>query len=55
MTVTPSLEEFRDLARRGNLIPLITDVVADVETPVSAFAKIADECPSFLFESAEEK
>ena len=53
MTVTPSLEEFRDLARRGNLIPLIADVVADVETPVSAFAKIADECPSFLFESAE--
>jgi anthranilate synthase component I len=51
--MTPSLEEFRKLAQRGNLIPLIADVVADVETPVSAFAKIDGRGPSFLFESAE--
>jgi anthranilate synthase component 1 len=32
---------------------LVVDVVADVETPVSAFAKIDNGGPCFLFESAE--
>ncbi len=32
---------------------MIVDFVADVETPVSAFAKIDDGQPCFLFESAE--
>jgi anthranilate synthase component 1 len=50
--ITPPLKEFCDLARQGNLIPLIVDLVADAETPISAFAKI-DEGPCFLFESAE--
>ena len=53
MTITPSRDEFRDLAKQGNLIPLIVDLVADVETPVSAFAKIDKGSPCFLFESAE--
>src|SRR5438128_9646335 len=53
LEITPSREEFRALAQRGNLIPLIVDLVADAETPVSAFAKIGDEEPCFLFESAE--
>jgi anthranilate synthase component 1 len=51
--ISPSRDEFRDLAKRGNLIPLIVDLVADVETPVSAFAKIDNGSPCFLFESAE--
>jgi anthranilate synthase component 1 len=49
----PSREEFRTLAKEGNVVPLIVDLVADVETPVSAFAKIARKGPCFLFESAE--
>src|SRR5947199_4982743 len=52
-SITPSRNEFRELAKRGNLIPLIVDLVADVETPVSAFAKIDNGSPCFLFESAE--
>src|SRR5438067_13935584 len=52
-SVSPSRDEFRELAKRGNLIPLIVDLVADVETPVSAFAKIDNGNPCFLFESAE--
>src|ERR1043166_3160395 len=52
-SITPSRDEFRELAKRGNLIPLIVDLVADVETPVSAFAKIDSGQPCFLFESAE--
>jgi anthranilate synthase component 1 len=49
----PSLEEFRELASRGNLIPVYTEIIADAETPVSAFQKIDDGGYSFLLESAE--
>jgi anthranilate synthase component I len=52
-SISPSRNEFREIAKRGNLIPLIVDLVADVETPVSAFAKIDNGKPCFLFESAE--
>jgi len=52
-SIFPSRHEFRVLAQRGNLIPLFVDLVADVETPVSAFAKIDNGQSCFLFESAE--
>ncbi len=52
-SISPSRDDFRALAKGGNLIPLIVDLVADVETPVSAFAKIDNGNPCFLFESAE--
>ena len=52
-SISPSRDEFRELAKRGNLVPLVVDLVADVETPVSAFAKIDNGQPCFLFESAE--
>ncbi len=52
-SITPARDQFRDLAKRGNLIPLMVDLVADVETAVSAFAKIDNGEPCFLFESAE--
>src|SRR5256885_1578350 len=51
--ISPTRDEFREFAKRGNLVPLIVDLVADVETPVSAFAKIDNGEPCFLFESAE--
>jgi anthranilate synthase component 1 len=49
----PAQAEFRELAKLGNLIPVFTEVIADAETPVSAFQKIDDGAYSFLFESAE--
>src|SRR5213080_1082839 len=49
----PSLEEFRQLAHRGNLIPVAAEIVSDVETPVGAFQKIGRDGFSLLFESAE--
>ncbi|HEX4639019.1 MAG TPA: anthranilate synthase component I [Chthoniobacterales bacterium] len=52
-SISPSRHEFHELAKRGNLVPLVVDLVADVETPVSAFAKIDNGEPCFLFESAE--
>ncbi len=49
----PSLEEFRQKAKKGNLIPVYREVLADMETPVSAFLKIDDGRHSFLLESME--
>ena len=34
---SPSLEEFVELSRQGNLIPVTRKLLADLETPVSAF------------------
>ena len=51
--LTPSLAEFRELAQRGNLIPVHTELIADAESPVSAFQKIDGGSYSFLFESVE--
>ncbi|MBE9531504.1 MAG: chorismate-binding protein, partial [Proteobacteria bacterium] len=49
----PSLEDFIDNSRKGNIIPVYTEILADTETPVSAFKKIDQGGDSFLFESVE--
>jgi len=49
----PSLDEFIFLAGQGNLIPVYREILADMETPVSAFRKIDDGQCSFLLESIE--
>lgn len=49
----PTKEEFMRLAREGNLIPVYKDLLADFETPLSAFTKIDRGDYSFLFESVE--
>lgn len=49
----PSFEEFKKKACLGNLIPVYRDIVADMDTPVSAFRKIDDGRYSFLLESVE--
>jgi len=49
----PSLEEFKKKAKQGNLIPVYREILADMETPVSAFRKIDDGRHSFLLESVE--
>jgi len=48
---TPSLKEFKELAKEGNLIPVYREILADMDTPVSAYKKIACGPYSFLFES----
>jgi len=47
----PSCDEFLNLARKGNLIPVYREILADMETPVSAFCKIDDRQSAFLLES----
>src|SRR5688572_6959079 len=50
---SPSLAEFLELAERGNLIPVTRRLLADFETPLSAYRKIRGQGESFLFESVE--
>src|SRR5574339_169548 len=51
--IAPSLDEFLKLAGQGNLIPVTTRILADIETPLSAYRKIRGQGESFLFESVE--
>ncbi|MCL5062474.1 MAG: anthranilate synthase component I [Nitrospirae bacterium] len=44
------LNEFKELSKQGNLIPVYKEILGDVETPVSAFLKL-NKRPSFLLES----
>lgn len=49
----PEIENFKKLAQRGNLIPVYREIVADMDTPVSAFSKLASSEYAFLLESIE--
>ncbi len=49
----PTLDEFVKLARHGNLIPVCRRILADFETPLSAYQKLRGQGESFLFESVE--
>lgn len=53
MNIHPTREAFLGLAAQGNVIPVCADLMADFETPVSAYAKLKDAGPSFLLESVE--
>jgi anthranilate synthase component I len=52
--LNPSRSVFREQAVAANVIPVWTEIVADGDTPISAFAKIGRQAPSFLLESAEQ-
>src|SRR5215469_9095328 len=49
----PNQQEFLELSKRGNLIPVTRRLLADIETPLSAYRKIRGPAESFLFESVE--
>src|SRR3954462_12083590 len=52
----PTLEQGRELAREGNVVPVRARLIDDCETPVSAFLKLRagepEGAPCFLLESA---
>src|SRR3954452_22278554 len=58
LELEPSLEQARELARRGNVVPVRARLLDDCETPVSAFLKLRagepEGAPCFLLESAEQ-
>lgn len=53
MQVSPRLEEFVELATKGNLVPVYADLMADFETPVSVYSKLRSQGPAYLLESIE--
>ena len=50
---TPTLEAVKEMAGQGNLVPVFRSINADLETPVSAYLKVAQGSYSFLLESVE--
>jgi anthranilate synthase component 1 len=51
---TPTLRDFQRLAKTYTLVPVARTVAADLETPVSAFLRVAAKEPeAFLLESVE--
>ena len=49
-----TLEEYDQLVARGfNRIPLIKEILADLDTPLSCYIKLAKGPYSYLFESVE--
>ena len=49
----PPLNEVRQLKKHGNLVPVYREIRADLDTPVSAYLKVASGNYSFLLESVE--
>src|SRR5690348_13540404 len=58
LRLEPSLEQARELALQGNVVPICLRFIDDTETPVSAFLKLRaaepEGAPCFLLESAEQ-
>ncbi|HEY9284845.1 MAG TPA: anthranilate synthase component I family protein [Pyrinomonadaceae bacterium] len=49
-----SFEEFEREAGRGNVVPVVRSILADLQTPVGALLRLAGDAPhSFLLESVE--
>jgi len=51
--ITPTLAEYVALSREKNLVPVTREILADLDTPVSAFTKLDRGDASFLLESLE--
>jgi len=49
----PTLEDFREKALTSNIVPVYREILADTDTPVSAFLKIDSGGDAFLLESVE--
>lgn len=50
----PTQKEFLKLTKQGNLIPVCTEILGDMDTPVSAYYKLAQKSKyAFLLESVE--
>ena len=51
MSLVPDQATFRQLAQKSDLIPVCLDLMADLETPVSVYARLRALGSPFLFES----
>ncbi len=53
MRFRPSREEFHAHAATHSVVPVWTELLADLETPVAAYTKLVGDGPGFLLESVE--
>jgi anthranilate synthase component 1 len=53
MRFQPTREAFHAVAAEHAIVPVWTEILADLETPVAAFAKLVGDGPGFLLESVE--
>ena len=53
LRMRPSRDEFRALAAEHTVVPVWAEMLADLETPVAAFAKLVGSGSGFLLESVE--
>ena len=53
LALEPGTQEFDRRAREGNLVPVSCEVLADLETPISAYLRLRDLPHPFLLESVE--
>ncbi|MEZ5406281.1 MAG: anthranilate synthase component I [Verrucomicrobiia bacterium] len=54
LPIYPDVTAFCQLAKQGNLVPVSVELLADLETPVSAYLKLAGQGDRFLLESVEQ-
>ena len=55
MQIHPTQDDFVRFAKQGNVIPVYGELLADFETPVSAFLKLDDGRFSYLLELVDGK
>ena len=49
----PSRDEFVSLAREWSIVPVWRELLADLTTPVAAYARLVQDEPGFILESVE--
>src|ERR1700731_2332652 len=53
VSVSLTLDEVKQRARRAPMVPIFRDMLSDALTPVTAYAALASEGPAYLLESVE--
>src|SRR5438874_10438420 len=53
MSISLTLEQVKERARRAPMVPIFRDMLSDALTPVTAYAALAAEGPAYLLESVE--
>src|SRR5437762_13465774 len=53
VTVSLTLDEVKQRARRAPMVPIFRDMLSDALTPVTAYAALASDGPAYLLESVE--
>ncbi len=48
-----NLQQYKQISRDFNRVPLVREVFADLDTPLSAYVKLANEPYTYLFESVQ--